>query len=109
MAPTNLVPAQLSDGDLLAEVVRLAACERTATAALIALLAEVDARRLCLGEGCRLPVADGGPSTAANLELRCTSHHRRETERWFGFDDESGAALEDSARAESMRDGRDAG
>jgi 5-methylcytosine-specific restriction endonuclease McrA len=42
----------LSDGDLLSEVKRLAQCERTATAALIASLAEMDARRLYLGEGC---------------------------------------------------------
>ena len=52
MAPVAVVPSRLSDGDLLAEVARLAACEREATAALVALLAEVDARRLYLGEGC---------------------------------------------------------
>ena len=52
MAPRDLVPAQLSDGDLLAEVARLAACEREATAALVALLAEVEARRLHLADGC---------------------------------------------------------
>ncbi len=52
MAPHDLVPAQLSDGDLLAEVARLVACEREATAALVALLAEVEARRLHLAEGC---------------------------------------------------------
>ena len=45
-------PAQLSDRDLLAEVARLAACERQATANLIALLAELDTRRLYLAEGC---------------------------------------------------------
>jgi len=42
----------LSDHDLLAEVKRLAACERQATVRLIASLMEVDARRLYLGEGC---------------------------------------------------------
>ncbi|MPZ16379.1 MAG: hypothetical protein GEV06_00480 [Luteitalea sp.] len=42
----------LSDRDLLREVTRLAACEREATACLIAGLAEVDGRRLYLGEGC---------------------------------------------------------
>ena len=52
MAPEDLVPTRMSDGDLLAEVTRLAACERTATAALVALLAEVDARQLHLAEGC---------------------------------------------------------
>jgi hypothetical protein len=43
---------QLSNRELLAEVKRLAACERQATAHLIASLMEVDARRLFLGEGC---------------------------------------------------------
>ena len=44
--------ALLSDPALLHEVKRLAACEREATAALVASLAELDARRLYLGEGC---------------------------------------------------------
>jgi len=52
MAPFDLVPTRMSDTDLLAEVTRLAACERMATAALVALLAEVDARQLHLAEGC---------------------------------------------------------
>src|SRR5688572_25833091 len=42
----------LSDGELLVEVSRLAASERKATAQLVASLAEVDARRLYLREGC---------------------------------------------------------
>jgi hypothetical protein len=42
----------LSDEELLAELKVLAARERHATAQLIASLAEVDARRLYLGEGC---------------------------------------------------------
>ena len=42
----------LADADLVAEVIRSAACERDATARLVALLAEFDARRLYLGEGC---------------------------------------------------------
>ncbi|MPZ20557.1 MAG: hypothetical protein GEV06_21975 [Luteitalea sp.] len=42
----------LSDQDLLREVTHLAAGEREATARLIACLAEIDARRLYLGEGC---------------------------------------------------------
>ncbi len=42
----------LTDTELLAAVHRLAGCERHATAALIASLAEVDVRRLYLGEGC---------------------------------------------------------
>ena len=41
-----------SDRDLVDEVTRLATSERHATAALVASLAEFDARRLCLGEGC---------------------------------------------------------
>lgn len=42
----------LSDSELLAEVKRLAAAERQATARLIGSIAEIDARRLYLGEGC---------------------------------------------------------
>jgi 5-methylcytosine-specific restriction endonuclease McrA len=42
----------LTDRDLIAEVKRLAQVERESTAALIASLAEMDARRLYLGEGC---------------------------------------------------------
>jgi hypothetical protein len=42
----------LSDHDLLATVKTLAANERQATVRLIAALAELDARRLYLGEGC---------------------------------------------------------
>jgi hypothetical protein len=50
---TNAAPlAVLSDRDLLAEVKTLAGRERRATAQLIASLAELDARRLYLGEGC---------------------------------------------------------
>jgi hypothetical protein len=41
----------LSDQDLIVQVHRLAANERTATATLIACLAELDARRLHLGMG----------------------------------------------------------
>jgi HNH endonuclease len=43
---------RLSDADLIAEVARCSAAERQATAVLIASLAEFDARRLYLGEGC---------------------------------------------------------
>src|SRR3970282_2280619 len=43
--------AQLSDHELLAQVKRLAQCERQATADLVAHLAELDRRRLYLGEG----------------------------------------------------------
>ena len=42
----------LPDADLLAEVSRLAASERHATVQLIAFLAELDVRRLYLGQGC---------------------------------------------------------
>jgi hypothetical protein len=42
----------LSDHELIAAVERAAAGERSATAELIALLAQVDERRLYLGEGC---------------------------------------------------------
>ncbi len=44
--------AQLSNTELLARVTQLARREREATAALIAHLAELDARRLYLAEGC---------------------------------------------------------
>ncbi len=44
--------AYLSDDDLLIELRRSVVAERTATTRLIELLAEVDARRLYLGEGC---------------------------------------------------------
>ncbi len=44
--------AQLSNQELLARVTHLAQRERAATAALIAHLAELDARRLYLAEGC---------------------------------------------------------
>jgi 5-methylcytosine-specific restriction endonuclease McrA len=52
MDPLALVPAHLSNADLLAELARLAASERAATAALVGLLAEADARRLHIAEGC---------------------------------------------------------
>ena len=44
------VPEHLSDPDLIAEVIRLAAFERKAIAALVSALAELDARRLYLGQ-----------------------------------------------------------
>jgi hypothetical protein len=47
-----LVHDHLSDQQLIAEVQRLAGCEAQATARLIAALAEFDARRLYLGQGC---------------------------------------------------------
>ena len=43
---------QLSDNELIAEVGRLAASECRATSALVSALAELDARRLYLGQGC---------------------------------------------------------
>jgi hypothetical protein len=51
---TTITPSdfgQLSDGDLLAQTQRAARCERQSTAQLIALLMELDARRLYLQEG----------------------------------------------------------
>ena len=44
-------PRDLSDGDLLSEVERATTCEREATARLIALLMEVDSRKLYAGQG----------------------------------------------------------
>lgn len=46
------VSAHLTNEELVAEVKRLTERERAATADLIAMLAELDARRLYLGEGC---------------------------------------------------------
>jgi hypothetical protein len=47
----NSIPSSLSDHDLLVETVRAASVERQATSVLLALLAEVDTRRLYLGQG----------------------------------------------------------
>ena len=47
----NINPSAFSDRDLLLEIERAAARERQATATLLALLAEVDTRRLYLREG----------------------------------------------------------
>jgi 5-methylcytosine-specific restriction endonuclease McrA len=44
-------PSDLSDRDLLAEVARAVSCEREANARLIALLMEVDSRKLYAGQG----------------------------------------------------------
>src|SRR6476620_7998501 len=45
-------PVQLSDHDLLAETKRVATLAQRTTAQLVALLAEVDARKLYLAESC---------------------------------------------------------
>jgi len=45
-------PQQLSDRDLLDATARVAGAERRTTVELLTLLAELDARRLYLGEGC---------------------------------------------------------
>ena len=34
-----------------------------------------------------VPFADGGATTANNLELRCRAHNAYEAERWFGLSD----------------------
>jgi hypothetical protein len=52
MTKISFTLANLSDQALLVEVKRLAEHERQATVHLIAYLAELDARRLYLGEGC---------------------------------------------------------
>ena len=48
----TIIPTQMSSIELLSATVQAARVERFATAELLALLAEVDARRLYLGEGC---------------------------------------------------------
>jgi hypothetical protein len=52
MSESLPVQEHLSDSDLLAEVKRLAGSERLAVAKLVSALAEFDARRLYLGQGC---------------------------------------------------------
>ena len=52
MTITSASMTTITDADLLTAVARAAAQERGATANLIAMLAELDARRLYLGEGC---------------------------------------------------------
>jgi hypothetical protein len=52
MTESLFVHDRLPDDELVAEVKRLAGCEQQATARLIAALAELDARRLYLGQGC---------------------------------------------------------
>jgi hypothetical protein len=52
MTNTSCPLAHLSDDELLVEVRRLAEHERQATAQLIRSLAEIDTRRLYLGQGC---------------------------------------------------------
>jgi hypothetical protein len=51
MRMTIAIPSHLSDSALIAEVTRCARDERSATAQLVAHLAELDARRLYLGAG----------------------------------------------------------
>ncbi len=51
MTSQPFLPGDLSDRDLLLELERATSCERHATARLIALLMEVDARRLYAGQG----------------------------------------------------------
>ena len=52
MTKLQTAVSQLSDQDLLEAVKVAAGRERNATARLIALLAQLDERRLYLGEGC---------------------------------------------------------
>ena len=52
MDESSVVHEHLSDHDLLAEVTRLASSERQATSKLVSALAELDARRLYLHQGC---------------------------------------------------------
>jgi hypothetical protein len=52
MTTQTSCPRDLSDRDLLAELQSAAASERQATARLIALLMEVDSRKLYAGQGC---------------------------------------------------------
>lgn len=52
MTSPSTCPNDLSDRDLLTELERAADCERHATARLVALLMEVDSRKLYAGQGC---------------------------------------------------------
>lgn len=49
---TQQNPSRIPDEQLLADTLRAAGDERTATVRLLALLSEIDARRLYLGVGC---------------------------------------------------------
>ena len=109
LRPSSL--AQLSDEQLVAEVKRLAATERRATAALSE--ASETSRRIpaavkrevwrrdngqCafVGRDGRCsergfleyhhvrPYAAGGPATVANIELRCRAHNAYEAALFFG-------------------------
>jgi hypothetical protein len=68
MTKTILSLAHLTDAALIDEVTRLGADERQATARLVAALAEVDARRLYLGQGC------SSLFTYCNRVLRLSEH-----------------------------------
>jgi 5-methylcytosine-specific restriction endonuclease McrA len=75
---TNKSPVSMSDSELLAATSRVAGDERRATAELLALLAEIDTRRLYLGEGC------SSLFTYCTQVLRLSEHaayHRIETAR----------------------------
>src|SRR6476646_8764394 len=52
MDESSVVHEHLSDHELLAAVTRLASSERQATSKLVSALAELDARRLYLHQGC---------------------------------------------------------
>jgi hypothetical protein len=115
MALKEKVFADLSDDELLVEVRRLAAAERTAAAALLRSLIEVDARapvsrsRLFVSlyllhagaasgaEGRYSergflefrhvqPYAGVGAATVENIQLRCRAHNQHEAAMFFGGD-----------------------
>lgn len=75
---TTTAIAKMPDSELLREIARAAAADRQLTAELIALLAEFDARRLHLSEGC------GSLFAYCTQVLRFSEHaayHRIETAR----------------------------
>jgi hypothetical protein len=87
----ELLPhAALSDDELLIEVVRLAASERAATVQLIAALAEVDSRRLYLGQGC------------SSLFVYCTSILRLSEHAAYGRIEAARAARRSPALLEML-------
>lgn len=77
MDTTVMSPSQLTDEDLLAKVKALAAEERQATAALVAHLAELDARRLSWRRATPLSLSTAPKNSTCLSTPRTTASRRR--------------------------------
>jgi hypothetical protein len=93
MTNTRVPVITFSNDDLLEEVKRAAEHERQATARLIALLAEIDVRRLYLGEGC------------SSLFTYCTQVLRLSEHAAYGRIEAARAALKFPLVLELLADG----